>query len=112
MGVKYSVDLCGVTEIALTLLDVLGGLERVQICTGYKHHGVRLDGFRADVDLLAEVEPIYEVLPGWRQNMVGCRRFEELPRKAQTYVTRIEQLVGAPIKIVSVGADRAATLYR
>jgi adenylosuccinate synthase len=73
---------------------------------------VRLDGFRADMDVLAEVEPIYEVLPGWRENITGCRRFEELPKQAQLYVKRIEDLVGAPIKIVSVGPDRAATLFR
>jgi adenylosuccinate synthase len=110
--VKYSVDLCGVTEIALTLLDVLSGLDKVMICTGYRSHGVKLDGFRADMDVLAEVEPVYEVLPGWREPLGGCRSFDELPKAAQTYVKRIEQLAGAPVKTVSVGADRAATLFR
>ena len=81
MAVKYAVDLCGITHIAMTLLDVLCGLDHVQICTGYKHQGQRLDYFRADMDMLAEVEPIYETLPGWRGNITGCRRFDELPRK-------------------------------
>jgi adenylosuccinate synthase len=112
MAVKYSVDLCGVTSLAITLLDVLSGLDHVQICTGYKMNGTRLDYFRADMDTLAEVEPIYETLPGWRGNISGCRKFEELPKEAQQYVKRIEQLCGAPIKIVSVGAERAATLLR
>jgi adenylosuccinate synthase len=112
MAVKYAVDLCGITQIAMTLLDVLSGLDHVQICTGYKHRGARLDYFRADMDILAEVEPIYETLPGWRGNITGARKFEELPREAQQYVKRVEQLVGAPIRMVSVGPERTATLLR
>jgi adenylosuccinate synthase len=112
MAVKYAVDLCGITHIAMTLLDVLSGLDHVQICTGYKYKGNRLDYFKADMDVLAEVEPIYETLPGWRGNITGVRKFEELPREAQQYVKRIEQLVGAPVKMVSVGPERAATMIR
>ncbi len=112
MAVRYSVDLCGVTAIALTLLDVLSGLDHVQICTGYLCKGARLPYFRADMDTLAEVEPIYETLPGWRGNLTGCRRFEELPKEAQTYVLRLEHLAGAPIKMVSVGPDRTQTIMR
>jgi adenylosuccinate synthase len=112
MAVKYSVDLSGITQIALTLLDVLSGLDHLQICTGYRHRGQRLDYFRADMDTLAEVEPIYETLPGWKQDISKCRRFDELPAEAQQYVKRLESLVGAPIKMVSVSPDRAATLMR
>jgi adenylosuccinate synthase len=112
VALKYSVDLCGITGVALTLIDVLSGLDRVQICTGYKHNGTRLPYFRADMDTLAEVEPIYETLPGWRGNLSGCRRFEELPPEAQQYVKRVEQLIGAPIRMVSVGPERSATLIR
>jgi adenylosuccinate synthase len=112
MAVKYAVDLCGITQIALTLLDVLTGLEHVRICTGYRYRGARLDYFRADMDTLAEVEPIYETLPGWQQELTGCRRWEDLPREAQQYVLALEKLVGAPIRMVSVGAERTATLIR
>ena len=112
MAVRYSVDLCGVNAIALTLLDVLSGLDRIQVCTGYRYRGQRLDYFRADMDVLAEVEPIYETLPGWNGNITGCRRFEEMPKEAQTYVKTLEKLAGAPIKIVSVGPERTATLLR
>jgi adenylosuccinate synthase len=112
MAVKYSVDLNGITAVAMTLIDVLSGLDHVDICTGYKWHGQRQDSFRADMDTLAEVEPIYETLPGWRGNLGGARRFEDLPREAQQYVKRVEQLIGAPIRIVSVGPERAATLVR
>jgi adenylosuccinate synthase len=64
------------------------------------------------MDVLADVEPIYETLPGWRGSISGCRSFAELPKEAQQYVKRIEQLIGAPIKIVSVGPERSATLMR
>jgi adenylosuccinate synthase len=112
MAVRYSADLCGITTVSLMLLDVLSGLDHLQICTGYKYKGQRLDYFRADAEILAECEPIYETLPGWSGNISGCRRFEELPKEAQTYVKTLEKLVGVPIKIVSVGPDRNATLVR
>ena len=112
MAVRYSADLCGITTIAVMLLDVLSGLDRIQICTGYKYRGNRLDYFRADADMLAECEPVYETMPGWNGNISGCRSFAELPKEAQQYVKTLEKLVGVPIKIVSVGADRNATLLR
>ncbi len=112
MAVRYSVDLCGVTSVVLTMLDVLSGLDHIQICTGYRINGQRLEYFRADMDTLAEVEPIYETLPGWRGNISGCRHFSELPKEAQDYVLRLEKLSGAPIQMVSVGPERSATLMR
>jgi adenylosuccinate synthase len=112
VAVRYSTDLCGATAIALTLLDVLSGLDHLQVCTGYQLNGQRLDYFRADMDTLADVVPIYETLPGWNGNIGGCRLFEELPKEAQQYVKRIEQLIGAPIRMVSVGQERSATIMR
>jgi adenylosuccinate synthase len=112
VAVRYSADLCGVSSIAITLLDVLSGLDHLQICTAYKYHGIRLPYFRADMDVLAEVEPVYETMPGWRGNISGARHFAELPIEAQNYVKRIEVLAGAPIKMVSVGPERSATLIR
>jgi adenylosuccinate synthase len=112
VAARYSVDLCGVNSLAITLLDVLSGLDHLNICTAYKYRGSRLPYFRADMDVLAEVEPIFETLPGWRGNISGCRNFAELPPEAQQYVKRIEQLLGAPINMVSVGPERAATLMR
>jgi adenylosuccinate synthase len=112
MAVRYSVDLCGITQIALTLLDVLSGLEHVRICTGYKVNGTRLEYFRADMDTLAEVEPIYETLPGWKQDLGHARRWDELPNEAKQYVKRLETLAGAPIRMVSVGPERTQTLVR
>jgi len=112
VAARYAADLCGVSTIAMTLLDVLSGLDHLQICTSYKYRGVHLSYFRADMGVLAEVEPIYETLPGWRGNITGCRNFAELPIEAQQYVKRIEHLVGAPIGMVSVGPERSAVLMR
>jgi adenylosuccinate synthase len=112
VAARYSADLCGVSSIAITLLDVLSGLDRVNICTGYKYHGSHLPYFRADMDVLAEVEPTYETLPGWRGNISGCHSFGELPSEAQQYVKRIEQLLGTSVNMVSVGPERSATLMR
>jgi adenylosuccinate synthase len=112
MAVRYSVDLCGITQIALMLLDVLSGIEHLRICTGYTVRGQRLEYFRADMDTLAEVEPIYETMPGWKQDISQVRRFEDLPTEAKRYVQRLEALAGAPITFVSVGSERTATLIR
>lgn len=112
VAVQYASDLCGTTEIALTLLDVLSGLEVVKICVGYKHRGLALDYFRADMDTLAEVEPVYETLTGWKAEISACRTFAELPIEAKNYVKRIESLVGVKISMVSVGPERTQTLMR
>jgi adenylosuccinate synthase len=112
VATRYSVDLGGVRSVAMTLLDVLSGLDHVQICTNYKYRGSRLPNFRADMGILAEVEPTYETMPGWRGNISGCRNFAELPIEAQQYVKRIEQLIGAPINMISVGPERSAILMR
>ena len=112
VAVRYSVELCGVTAVALTLLDVLSGLDHVKVCTAYQRAGGSVERFLADADFLAEVEPVYETLPGWKAELAGCRRFEDLPHEAQQYVRALEQFIGAPIHIVSVGPDRDATLYR
>jgi adenylosuccinate synthase len=112
VAARYSVELCGVSAAAITLLDVLSGLDHLQICTGYKYRGARLPNFRADMAVLAEVEPTYETLPGWRGNISACRNFAELPIEAQQYVKRIEHLIGTPINMVSVGPERSAILMR
>lgn len=112
VAARYSADLCGATHVALTLLDVLSGLEAVRVCTAYKHRGVRMDYYRADAETLAEVEPVYETLPGWRAEIGNVRRYEELPQEAKTYVSRLETLVGVPIRLVGVGPERTATLLR
>jgi len=112
VATQYSAELNGITSIAVTLLDVLSGIDEIKICTGYTLNGQLLDGFRADMDTLAGVEPVYESMPGWKEEISGVTRYDDLPANAKRYVERLEQLVGAPIAIVSVGPQRTATLMR
>ncbi len=107
-AVKYAADLSGTDELALSLLDVLTGLDEVKICTGYDFEGQNLRQF--DPDLMVRARCRYETLPGWSKDISACRRFEELPPKAQDYVSRIENLTERPVGIISVGSDRAATI--
>ena len=115
------VDRDGLTKPVIQIIGeeaIESGIEELCIITQpgeeklYREYFKRLDTFRADMDTLAEVEPVYETLPGWRGNISACRRFEELPKEAQQYVKRVEQLIGAPIKMVSVGPERTATIMR
>lgn len=112
VAARYSAELCGATAVALTLLDVLTGLDELHICTGYTRDGKPVDGFIADMGTLADVKPVYETMPGWKEDLSACRKFEDLPLSAQRYVKRLEELVGTPIRMVSVAPDRTATLLR
>ena len=100
----------GLTGLAITKLDVLGGLEEIKICTAYTHKGKRIDVFPASLRMLEGCRPEYESLPGWREDISGVRRFEELPANVRTYLKRIEQLTGVPVQIVSVGPGREQTI--
>jgi adenylosuccinate synthase len=112
VAVRYAVDLCGVNHLAITLLDVLGGLPEIQVCTSYRVRGDTLPAYRADLQTLAQVEPVYETLPGWTADISACRSYADLPAAARAYVDRLEQLCGAPVRMVSVGPERSATLLR
>ncbi len=112
VATRYSVELQGITHITLTMLDVLSGLDELHLCTAYEQNGRRVDRFRADMDALATVTPVYETLPGWKEEISSVTAYKDLPQNARNYVERLEQLMGAPISIVSVGPDRQATLMR
>ncbi len=112
VATRYSVELNGINAIAVTLLDVLSGLDEIKVCTSYKSKGADTTAFRADMDTLAEVEPVYETLPGWKEEISSIRSFAELPANAKAYVNRLEELMGARIAMVSVSPERAATLLR
>jgi adenylosuccinate synthase len=108
VATRYSVEAAGVTSIALTKLDVLDGLDEVQICTGYRVDGEVLRTVPT-MRVLRKVEPVFETLPGWRGATTDVRSFERLPVNAQAYVRRIEELGGVRVAILSVGPERAAT---
>lgn len=109
---KTAARINGATGIALTLLDVLDAFDTLPVCVAYELDGRRLEMVPSDVDLMDQVKPVYEDLPGWQQDTTACTRYEELPQAAQQYVSKIEQMTGVPVKIVSVGKARAQTIMR
>lgn len=100
----------GVTGLAITKLDVLDGLESLNICTGYELDGQMLDMPPLGADALARCQPIYETLPGWSDNTFGVQDYHALPATARAYLDRIHDLTGVPIDIISTGPDRAETM--
>lgn len=112
VAARYAARINGMTEIALTKLDVLDALETIPICIGYRVDGRELDVPPARVDLFERIEPVYEVLDGWQADTSSCTSFEELPPAARRYVERIEELVGVPVTIVGVGPARRQILWR
>jgi adenylosuccinate synthase len=111
IAARHSRTLAGADELALMLLDVLSGQKELKIATAYRGpDGKVWEHFPSDPDLLAQCEPVYETLPGWKDDITGARSRSELPATAQDYVARIEQLLGTPVKTISVGPDRAQTM--
>jgi adenylosuccinate synthase len=98
------------TGLAITKLDVLGGLSELKICTAYRCKGQLINVFPASLKMLAQCEPVYETLPGWQEDISAVRRFEDLPLNVRNYLQRIEQLAGTRVQIVSVGAGREETI--
>jgi len=106
--VRYASRINGLDELALTKLDVLSGLEELKVAVAYTREGERIEYFPAEfgVDSLAQWKPEYESLPGWDEDITGVRRREDLPKAAQMYVSRVEDLVGVPITFIGVGPER------
>ena len=107
---RNAVRLNGLTGLAITKLDVLGGLEELKICTGYEYQGQLMAHFPVSLKVLAECQPVYESFPGWTEDISDIRDFESLPGNTIAYLKRIEQLVDTRIQIVSVGPGREETI--
>jgi adenylosuccinate synthase len=103
---RYATTVNGVTDFFLTKLDVLSGLDRVPICVAYDVDGERTDTMPVTQTGLHHAKPVYEYLDGWTEDITGARSFEDLPKNAQTYVRRIEELSGAPVSVIGVGPGR------
>jgi adenylosuccinate synthase len=111
VAVRYSSMIAGATAIACTLFDVLSGFDELKLCVGYRlPDGSISTRFRPDADRLSLVEPVYETLPGWSQELRECEDRASLPANARRYLERIEEFVGVPIEIISVGPERNQTL--
>lgn len=111
VATRYGCRVQGATEVALTLLDVLGYREQIPICTAYEIDGGRTERFPVTAKL-ERARPVYETLPGWGCDIRGARCFADLPANARRYVEYVEQCVGVPVKHVSVGPTREAVIER
>lgn len=110
--VRTAVELGGVSELCLTKLDVLSGLEQIQVCVNYKLEGKAIRYADVDAYGLERVECVYQTVPGWSEDISRAGSFEELPPAAQNYVRMIETAAGVPVKWVGVGPEREATIRR
>jgi adenylosuccinate synthase len=111
VAARYTARLSGVDELAVMLLDVPGGLDELKICTAYEIDGQRTTQFPSHVDDLKKAVPVYETLPGWREELATARSEDDVPAAAKAYVARIGQLLGRPVSILSVGPDREQTIF-
>ncbi|MEW6078899.1 MAG: adenylosuccinate synthase [Thermodesulfobacteriota bacterium] len=107
---KNAALLNGLTGLAVTKLDILTGLKTIDVCVGYQYKGVKLNDFPADLNVLAECRPVYETMAGWSEDISQARSLDELPENAIIYLNYIEEMVGVPVQIVSVGAGRGNTI--
>jgi adenylosuccinate synthase len=109
-SLRRAVEINGISGLCITKLDVLDGLDTVRVAVGYKVKGERRDLLPVGAEALSICAPIYEEHPGWKESTAGVKTFDELPKNAQSYLRRLEVLVGAPISIISTGPDRLETI--
>ena len=108
--VRQAVAISGVNGIALMKIDVMDTLEEIKICVGYRYKGRDYDYLPASADIQAELEPVYETMPGWQTPLKGMRKLSDLPEKALQYIHRLEELIGVPAVIISTSPDRDDTI--
>ncbi len=111
VAVRYSAMVCGCTSLAVMLLDVLSGFDELRLCTAYQlPDGTRTERFIPDARRLAQVEPVWETVPGWQEEIDDLTSFDALPAAARAYLDRIASFVECPVDIASVGPDRLQTI--
>jgi adenylosuccinate synthase len=110
VAVRYAAEFNGADELALMLLDVLGDLDELKIAVAYDLDGERVTHFPGDTFRLGRCKPVFETLPGWKKNISGVRKLTDLPAGARRYIDRLAELIGLPIRTVSVGPDRVQTM--
>jgi adenylosuccinate synthase len=111
VAARYSADLADADELAIMLLDVLSGFDTLQVCTAYDCDGERISHFPTDAYVLDRCKPVYETLPGWREDITGVRKLTDLPAAARRYIDRLSEILSRPIKTVSIGPDREQTIF-
>lgn len=110
--VRFAVKISGITEIALTKLDVLDGFETIQFCTNYSLNGKNVSYYQGDDSFLSKVKPVYKTMKGWKTPIKGIVDYAKLPKEAKDYIAEIERQVGAKIKYVSTGVSRKEMIIR
>ncbi len=108
---RHAARVNGLTELALTKLDILSGWDEIAVCVAYELDGQRIDYFPSDLAALSRAQPLYETLPGWREDVTGARKLTDLPDNARSYVDFIEQSCGVPVTAVSVGPARQQIVW-
>ena len=111
VATRYECQMQGATEVVLTVLDCLGYLKEIPVCTGYEIDGEVVNDFPVTAKL-AKAKPVYEVLPGWESDICGITEYEKLPENCRRYVEFIEKQIGVPVKMVSNGPKRTDIIYR
>jgi adenylosuccinate synthase len=102
----------GLTEIALTKLDILTGFQKLKLCTAYRYRDELIGDFPTELEILNECKPVYEDLPGWEEEITSVREYQDLPVNARRYIERIEDLVMVPVKIIGIGPKRKEAIWR
>jgi len=110
VAARYAVTVSGIKEIAITKLDVLSGLEKIKLCTGYKFEGKIYETFPPEITILENAEPVYTEFDGWDEDITGCKEYDELPANAKKYLHFIKDYLGIDYSVVSVGPDRVETI--
>jgi adenylosuccinate synthase len=108
--VRQAIKVGGITGIALTKLDVLDGMAEIKVCTRYRIDGMEVDYLPAEMSRQARIDPVYEVFQGWSESTQGARSYADLPAMAIKYIVRIEELIGAPVAMVSTSPEREDTI--
>lgn len=103
---RYSTRINGFDSIAVTKLDVLSGVRKLKVCTGYEHDGKKINDFTTNLNVLENLKPIYGELDGWKEELAEIGKYDELPNNAKKYIRRIEELAKVPVSMISVGPDR------
>jgi adenylosuccinate synthase len=112
VAVRYAARVNGLDELAITKLDVLDGLDELQVCTAYRCGDTVLREMPGDISQLAACQPIYEAIAGWREPTKGLTRYDALPTAARRYIQKLEETSGVPASIISTGSDREHTIFR
>ncbi len=109
--VKHAAYINGLTDIAVTKLDILSGLKEIPVCVAYEVEGRRYDYIPANVETVAKAKPIYEVMPGWDEDISKCRDFDQLPVNAQNYIKMIEKYTNTRVSMIGVGPGREENIH-